>query len=494
MMTAEEYLESLSRRGPMEIYYLGARVEDPLAHPVMRSAINAVAETYRAAHAPESRDLMQDVDAVTGIRVNRFTKLYQSRDDLRAKTLMQRRLGRRTGTCFQRCVGMDALSSLESVTYEMDEALGTQYHDRFLSFVRRVQEQDLMVDGAMTDVKGNRSLRPGEQWDPDMYLRVVERREDGIVIRGAKGHQTGVLCSHEILVMPTIALRPSEEDYAVCCSVPVDAPGIVYIHGRQASDTRALDGGFDQGNLSFSGQECLVVFDDVFVPWERVYMLGETAYTGSLVERFGALHRQSYAGCKSGMGDVLIGAAAQAVEYSGVSKASHVRDKLVEMTHLNETVYAGGLAAASEAKALPSGTYLSDVLLSNVTKLHVTRNPYEIARLATDLAGGLVGTLPSEADFRHPVAGNFLRKYLATGEDVPPENRARILRLIENIVAGRNAVSYLIESMHGAGSPQAQRVIIGRAANFAEQKAAARRLCGVDEAPEGAALPKPAAD
>lgn len=485
MKTAEEYLDSLRRRRPMEIYYLGERVEDPLSHPVIRTAVNAMAATYRMAEQPEHAELMVDVDQVTGNRVNRFTKLYQSKEDLLRKTRMQRMLGRLTGTCFQRCVGMDAISALESVTKEMDERYSTPYHSRFMAFLDRVQREDLVVDGAMTDVKGDRSRRPSQQDDPDLYLRVVERRADGIVVRGAKGHQTGVLGSHEMLVMPTAALRPDEQEYAVCFSIPVDAPGLVYIHGRQASDGRALEGGWDQGNLYFSGQECLVIFDDVFVPYERVYMLGEVEYAAVLVERFGALHRHSYAGCKSGMGDVLIGAAAQVAEYNGVAGASHVRDKLVEMVHLNETMYASGVAAATEAKPLPSGTYLTDVLLSNVTKLHVTRNPYEIARLATDVAGGLVGTLPSQADFRHPVAGRWLQKYLATRPDVAPENRARILRLIENIVAGRNAVSYLIESMHGAGSPQAQRVIIGRVADLEEKKAAARRLCGVDGAENG---------
>ncbi len=480
MMTAEEYLSSLRRRRPMTIYYMGERVADPLDHPVMRSAINAVAATYALAEEPEWAGLMTGVDERTGNRVNRFTKLFQSRADLQQKTQMQRLLGRHTGTCFQRCVGMDALSAVESVTYEIDARLGTDYHGRFLAFLDRVQREDLTVDGAMTDVKGDRSLRPGQQHDPDLYLRVVEQRSDGIVVRGAKGHQTGVLCSHEMLVMPTAALRPGEEAYAVCFSIPVDAPGLVYIHGRQASDTRAAEGGWDQGNLHFSGQECLVVFDDAFVPWERVYMLGEVEGSGLLVERFATLHRQSYAGCKAGMGDVLIGAAAQAAEYSGVHGAPHVKDKLVEMVHLNETIYAGGVAAAGEARELASGTYLSDPLLSNMTKLHVTRHPYEIARLATDLAGGLVGTLPSQADFAHPVAGPWLQKYLATRPGVAPEARARILRLIENLVAGRNAVSYLIESVHGAGSPQAQRVVIARSAGLEQKKAAARRLCGAE--------------
>lgn len=481
MKTAEEYLESLRLRGPMEIYYKGELVTDPVDHPVLGTAIRALAETYRLAEDPRYRDLMVDVDEVTGQTVNRFTKLFRSKEDLLAKTRMQRLLGRHTGTCFQRCVGMDAISAVESVTYELATEHGLPYHERFLAWLRRVQEEDLVVDGAMTDVKGDRSLRPGEQADPDLYLRVVERRPDGVVVRGAKGHQTGVLGSHEILVMPTMALRPEERDYAICFAIPVDTPGLVFIVGRQSQDDRAEEGTFDQGNLFYSGSEALVIFEDVFVPNERIFLNGETFAAGRLVERFGVLHRQSYAGCKSGMGDVLIGAAAQAAEYLGVQNASHVKDKLTEMVHLNETLYSGGVAAATEAKPLPSGTYLVDPLLANVTKLNVTRHPYEIARLATDIAGGLVATLPSAADFAHPRVGELLRKYLAGKAGVTAEMRARITRLIENIVAGRNANAYLMESMHGAGSPQAQKVLIQRFHDWEEKKRAARRLCGVEQ-------------
>lgn len=483
MKTAEEYLESLRRRGPMEIYYKGERVTDPVDHPVLGTAIRALAETYRLAEDPQYRDLMVDVDETTGMTVNRFTKVFRSREDLLAKTRMQRLLGRLTGTCFQRCVGMDAISALESVTFELADQ-GLPYYQRFMAWLRRVQEEDLVVDGAMTDVKGDRSLRPGEQADPDLYLRVVERRPDGVVVRGAKGHQTGVIGSHEILVMPTMALRPEEKDYAICFAIPVDTPGLVFVVGRQSQDDRAAEGSFDQGNLFYTGSEALVIFEDVFVPNERIFLNGETAAAGLLVERFGVLHRQSYAGCKSGMGDVLIGAAAQVAEYLGIQGAPHVRDKLAEMVHLNETLYASGVAAATEAQPLPSGTYLVHPLLANVTKLNVTRHPYEMARLATDIAGGLVATLPSAADFAHPRVGPLLRKYLVGKAGVSAEMRARITRLIENIVAGRNANAYLMESMHGAGSPQAQKVLIMRFCDWEEKKKSARRLCGVDRVQE----------
>ncbi|MEN6474026.1 MAG: 4-hydroxyphenylacetate 3-hydroxylase C-terminal domain-containing protein, partial [Syntrophaceae bacterium] len=337
-----------------------------------------------------------------------------------------------------------------------------------------------VCDGAMTDTKGDRSLAPHQQSDPDMFLRVVEERQDGIVVRGAKAHQTGALNSHEIIVMPTITMREEDKDYAIAFALPSDAPGITYIMGRQSCDTRKLEGlTIDRGNLYYGGHEALVVFDDVFVPWERVFMYKEYDFTTQLVENFAAYHRQSYA-CKVGVGDVLIGAAQTVAEYNGAARASHVKDKIVEMNHLNETLFCGCIACASEGHPEPSGTYLVDVLLAHVHKQNVTRLPYEIARLAQDIAGGLVVTLPSEADLKSPEVGKWVEKYYKTKDDVPTEHRMRILRLIENITMGTAAVGYLTESMHGAGSPQAQRIMIARLVNMRQKQKIAKELCGIE--------------
>jgi 4-hydroxybutyryl-CoA dehydratase/vinylacetyl-CoA-Delta-isomerase len=231
--------------------------------------------------------------------------------------------------------------------------------------------------------------------------------------------------------------------------------------------------------LQYGGQEALVIFDDAFIPNELIFMDGETEFSAMLVERFTACHRRSYV-CKSGVGDVLIGAAATIAEYNGVEKASHIREKLVEMTHLYEIIYATGIASSSQGGLTPSGAYLCDTLLANVCKQTVTRNTYEIARLAQDIAGGLLVTLPSEADFHHPEIGPQLEKYLKGRENVPTENRLRILRLIENLTLGRNAVGYLTESMHGAGSPQAQRIQIQRQMNLEFKQGLAKELAGID--------------
>jgi 4-hydroxybutyryl-CoA dehydratase / vinylacetyl-CoA-Delta-isomerase len=485
LRTPDEYIQSIADLD-LEIYIFGEKVDDYTNHPMIRPSLNCLAATYELAAMPEYEDLMLATSNLTGKKVNRFAHIHQSTEDLVKKVKMQRLLGQRTGSCFQRCVGMDAINAVYSVTYETDQAKGTDYHQKFRKYVEFIQENDLVVDGAMTDPKGDRGLAPHQQTDPDMYVHIVERRDDGIVVRGAKAHQTGACNSHEALVMPTIAMREGDEDYAVCFSTPANAEGILYIYGRQSCDTRKLEGTeLDVGNKKYGGQEALMVFNDVFVPWDRVYMAGEIEFSGALVERFAGYHRQSYGGCKVGVGDVLIGAAALAADYNGAAKASHIKDKLVEMNHLNETLFSCGIACSAEGFRTASGNYQSDLLLSNVCKQNVTRFPYEIARLAEDIAGGLMVTMPSEADFSDEKIGPIVQKYFAGQCDVPTMDRMRVLRLIENLTLGAAAVGYRTESMHGAGSPQAQRVMIARQSNVDHKKELAKALAGV-----GKELPK----
>jgi 4-hydroxybutyryl-CoA dehydratase/vinylacetyl-CoA-Delta-isomerase len=466
------------------VFVMGQEVDNLVDHPLVRPSLNACAMTYELAQQPEYADVMLATSNLTGRTVNRFTHLHQSTADMVAKVKMLRVLGRMTGCCFQRCVGMDAFNAVDSVTYEMDRAAGTQYHPRFRRYLQHVQEYDLVVDGAMTDPKGDRRLRPSQQADPDLFVHIVERTPEGIVVRGAKLHQTGALNSHEILVMPTQTLSEEDRDYAVAFALPGDAAGILMIYGRQPSDTRKLEGGrFDTGNREFGGHEAMIVLNDVFVPWERVFMAGEYAFSGLLIERFAGYHRQSYGGCKVGVGDVLVGTAQLLARYQGTDKASHIKDKIVEMVHLNETMYACGIACSAEGKATASGTYLIDLLLANVCKLNVTRFPYEIARLAQDIAGGLLVTLPSEKDLANPEVGPYLEKYLRSADHYTAEERCRALRLMENLTLGPGAAAYLTESMHGAGSPQAQRIMLARLADLEEKMGLARRLAGIEEQP-----------
>ena len=489
LKTAKEYIDSLRELGT-RVYMFGEKVDNWVDHPLIRPSINCIAMTYALAHDERYKDLMTTTSHLTGRTINRFCHVHQSSEDLVKKVKMLRLIGQKTASCFQRCVGMDAFNAVYSTTYEVDEKYGTNYHENFKKFLIMVQDEDLVVDGAMTDPKGDRSLPPHLQPDPDLFLRVVERRPDGIVVRGAKAHQTGSINSHWHLFMPTIAMGEKDKDYALSFACPSNAEGIYMIYGRQSCDTRKLEGGcIDTGNNKFGGQEALVVLDNVFIPNEYIFLNGEYDFSGALVERFAGYHRQSYGGCKVGVGDVLIGAAALAAEYNGVEKASAVKDKLIEMTHLNETLYSCGIACSCEGCPTKAGNYQIDLLLANVCKQNVTRYPYEIARLAEDIAGGLMVTMPSETDFKSDTVvgangetiGDICNKYFATREGVKTEDRQRILRFLENICLGSSAVGYRTESLHGAGSPQAQRIMIARQGDIQGKKSLAKVIAGIPE-------------
>ncbi|UCD01695.1 MAG: 4-hydroxybutyryl-CoA dehydratase [Promethearchaeota archaeon] len=469
LKTPEQYLESIKR--PINLFMFGEKVKEFWNHPIIKPSINSVMKIYELAQMDEYKEIMTVESHLTGEIINRFTHIHQSIDDLIKKVKMQRLIGQKTACCFQRCVGFDASNALYSVTYEMDKKYGSDYHERFKKYWTEIQTQDLMVDGAMTDTKGDRSKRPNQQPDPDAYLHIVDENDDGIIVRGAKVHQTGYLNSHKVIIMPTLALRPGEEEYAVSFGIDTNVEGITLIYGRQSCDTRKMEKGkLDIGNYKYGGQEIFVIFNNVFVPKENIFMKGEVEFSGELVNRFAGFHRQSYGGCKVGVGDVLIGATALISEYNGTEKASHVRDKITEMVHLNETLYSCGIACSSLGFQREAGNYEMDMLLANICKQNVTRFPYEIGRIAEDIAGGIICTLPSEADFNSKEIGDLLRKYLSTCEGISADDRYKVLRFIENLTMGVASVSYRTESMHGAGSPQAQRIMIARQANLGEKK------------------------
>ena len=489
LMTGAQYIESL-RKLNTRVYMFGEKIENWVDHPMIRPSINCVAMTYELAQDPQYEDLMTAKSHLTGEKINRFAHIHQSTEDLKNKVKMQRLLGQKTASCFQRCVGMDAFNAVYSTTFEIDEKYGTDYFERFKKFLLMVQKEDLVVDGAMTDPKGDRSRAPHAQDDPDLFVRVKEVREDGIVVRGAKVHQTRSVNSHWHIVMPTIAMGEDDKEYAVCFACPSDAEGLFMVYGRQSCDTRKLEegSGMDVGNPKFGGQEALVVFDDVFIPNEYIFMNGETEFAGMLVERFAGFHRQSYGGCKVGVGDVVIGAAALAAEYNGVEKASAVKDKLIEMTHLNETLYSCGIACSSEGHQTKSGSYIIDLLLANVCKQNITRFPYEIVRLAEDIAGGLMVTMPSNVDFNSDLAvgrngetiGEFCHKFFVGNGKCDTMDRMKVFRFLENICLGAAAVGYRTESMHGAGSPQAQRIMIQRQGNIQGKKQLVKDIVGIE--------------
>ncbi|MGC9976447.1 MAG: 4-hydroxyphenylacetate 3-hydroxylase family protein [Syntrophales bacterium] len=476
--TKEDYIKSLKEQ-KVVIYYNGKLVEDRTTFPAFVPHINSAAKTYELALLPENEDLLTATSNITGKKINRFTHIHQSVDDLIKKVQMLRLIAHETASCFQRCVGFDALNSLYMTTYEIDEKHKTRYFESFVEYLKKIQEENFMLVGGMTDPKGDRSKRPSQQADPDLFTRVVEKRSDGVVVRGAKAHQTGAVNSHEIMIMPTQAMGEGDEAYAIVAAIPLDAKGVTLIFGRQTNDERKFECGIDAGNCEFGmvGGEALVILEDVFVPWERVFMCGEIDFTGMLVERFATLHRQNYGGCKGGVSDIIIGASALAAQYQGTLDASHIKDKLVEMLHLAETVYSGSIACSAMGSKTKSGAYYPDPLLANCTKHNITRVIYDISRLAHDIGGGIMATLPFDNDLKSPVVGKYVKKYMKGIEGVSTETRMKIVRLLENMTGG----TALVESMHGAGSPQSQRIMYQRLGKLGQKMKMAKKIAKIDE-------------
>ncbi len=474
--TKDEYIESLREMQPTA-YMFGEKVTNIVDNPRLRAGIEATGATYEIAHLDEFKDLVVAYSPLISEPVNRFTLPPASIEDLVARVKINRKLGNYVGTCHQRCTGLDCLSTLSIVTYDIDQKYETSYNDNFIKFLKYMQKNDLTANAGVTDVKGDRSKGPGEQEDKDMYLRVVEKRDDGIIVRGAKAHQTGSLSSHEVIVLPTRALREEDKDYALAFAIPTDTPGLIHVVGRSTLDMREMEG-CDVGNTRYSKYCPTLIFDNVFVPWDRVFMCGETEFAADMVIRFSSFHRQSHGGCKSGKIDCMIGAAQLAMEYSGTSRASHLRQKIVDMIHRAETLYGCSLAASYEGKKEASGTYFIDPVMANASKIHEGKEMAEATRMMVDICGGFVADLPSDRDLDNPEIGSLLKKYLKGAEGIDVENRIKLYRLAEKLsLESADTVS----DIHGGGSPEAHRVTLMRETDLEEKKKNIKRLAGIDD-------------
>ena len=476
LMTKEEYIESIRRRTPTA-YMFGEKITDVVANPRLRAGIEATAATYELAQMEEYRDLLVTRSPLINEPINRFTLPPGSIEDLVARVKINRTLGNWVGTCHQRCTGLDCLSALSIVTYDIDQKHGGNYFGRFKEFLKHVQKNDLTCNAGVTDVKGDRSLGPQAQADKDMYLHIVEQRDDGIVVRGAKAHQTGSLSSHEIIVLPTRALRKGDEEYAVAFAVPNDTPGLIHVVGRSSLDTRELDG-CDIGNTRYSKYCPTLIFDDVFVPSERVFMCGEVEFAVDMVVKFSSYHRQSHGGCKSGKIDCMTGAALTMMDYNGTAKAGHLKQKIIDMIHRAETLYGCSLAASYEGHKQPSGTFFIDTVLANASKIHEGKEMAEATRMMVDICGGFVADLPSDRDIENTEIGHLVKKYLKGRDDVPVENRIKMFRLVEKMALES---ADTVSDIHGGGSPEAHRVTILRESNLEARKKTAKRLAGIKE-------------
>lgn len=475
-MTGREYVESLKEL-ELEVYYMGRKITRVTDELMFMPHINTAAMTYELACDPEYAEIMTATSHLSGETINRFTHIHHSIDDLVKKIRMMRLLGQKTGTCFQRCVGLDALNALYTTTYDLDQERGTQYHRNFKKFLSHVQSKDLMSAGAMTDPRGDRSFRPSEQKSPYAYLKITNRNQDGIIVNGAKAHITGAINSHEIIVLPTRAMGEDDREFAVSFATPVNTRGIKYIFSRQTNDSRRLESPLDSGNPKYAivGGEAVILFKDVFIPWERVFMAGEAEFCASLVEIFAGNHRANYGGCKVGLADVVIGASHWIADAHGVAKASHIVDKLTDMIAMAETCWSCSLSCSYEGHQTPSGSYSINPMLANVTKLNITKLAYEWMRVAHDIAGGKIITLPSEKDLDMPELGDIIRECFSGRDGVDVDDIFKMLRLIENMSVGAG----LPEAMHGAGSPAAQKIMIARRSGIDRKRVYAETIAGI---------------
>jgi 4-hydroxyphenylacetate 3-monooxygenase/4-hydroxybutyryl-CoA dehydratase/vinylacetyl-CoA-Delta-isomerase len=483
LKTKDEYIGSLKKQKPV-IFMFGEKIKDRVNHPLIKPQINVIALTYEMAQNPRYEELTTAKSHLTGEKINRFTHIHQNKDDLINKVQMTRMYARYC-CCIQRCMAVDALNALSVVTYDIDKKHKTNYFGNFTNYLRRFQKEDIAATCAMTDVKGDRSLRPSEQTDPDLYLRIVEKREDGIVVRGAKAHTTAAVPSNEIIIMPTRALREKDRDYAVAFATPVDVDGLKFIaRSTVPREMTKMDAPFRN---RWGVTETITIFDDVFVPWDNVFMCGEWEFAGPAAELFAIYHRHSYCGCKPGVSDVLMGTAALLAEYNNVEGTPHIQSKLTDLACTAEEMYACGIAGSVRGKPMDSGTYVPDITFVNIGKYIAGTHIYEEIYRVHDIAGGLAVTCPSEKDYFHPEIKPYLSKYLKGKVDVPTEDRVRAFKLCEDLTAYGFAGWLMVASCHGGGSPEAQRITIYRGYDFEKRKNIAKCLAGIkkfEEFPE----------
>lgn len=481
MRSGAEYIEGLKRKKPV-IYYRGEKVDNVVEHPLIKWSVNTIAQIYDWNRDPRFADILTTTSPLIGEGINRFMHVFGSVDDLMARQRQIRLLEEKLGTCTLMCTMLGGANSLYSTTYDIDQKCGTNYHQRYLEWLRYIHKEDLFAPMAMMDVKGNRALSPGKQVDPDLFLRIVEEREDGVVVRGAKAHQTAPMIADEVIVVPCDVMRDvAERDYAIAFAIPADTKGITYIYQHNLADAFVLTADqMDMGNVKYGclfGTTALMVFDDVFVPKERIFMQGEWEFTRQLVTRTGTMARLWQVGCRPGIFSLLTGATGLIAEYNGVADSPHIRDKLTDMSYLTETVWGLSLGAAACGQPTPSGAYLPSPLLTNIAKLQSTNAWYELEKIATDVCGGLVVTVPSEKDFRNPEVSGYIDKYLKGVVEVPTEHRMRAVRFIQQFVGGP-----VSGALHHSGGPmQNQKIIIHRETDFDHKKKAVRILAGIEE-------------
>jgi len=478
MRTFEQYVEDLKKMKP-NIYIGDEKVGRDDKR--IKGGMGIIRETFDRAHDPEWEDLCTAKSHLTGKKINRFTHIHQSEEDLLKKQKMTRQLCHRVGGCIQRCMGIDSLNALSVITYEMDQALGTDHYERFKKYMEYFQENDLVASCAQTDAKGDRLKRPHQQDDPDQYLRVIETREDGIIVRGCKINITNTPYADEFIAVPCRYMGPEDKDYAVAFALPADWDGVKLL----TRPAWVRESKFINSPASKLGDaETFIIFDDVFVPKARVFLNGngdprQTPYAGFLALMFAHYHRHSYTGCKPAMSEVLASAAALVAEYNGIERASHAQDKISHLIGTAELVFAAGESSAKHSEKAPSGTQVPDEILTNAGRRLAGEMIYEEYKILADLSGGIIATLPFEGSFFSEEVGELAMKYLQRNPRVKPENIYKCFRGIETIAVSELGGLMQVAGIHGGGSPQMETITMMMRYDTEKLKNIAKYLFGI---------------
>ncbi|MEM1260840.1 MAG: 4-hydroxyphenylacetate 3-hydroxylase N-terminal domain-containing protein [Pseudomonadota bacterium] len=472
LMSADDYRESLRAYKP-RVFVNGDQVDSVADEPRFEPGIRAVGVTYDYALRTDYRQWMVEQQATSGNDVNRMIHINRHTEDLLAKLEAVRLVCRETG-CAQRYLSHDALNAIYQATYRADAEANTDYHSRFVEYLHGIQDRDLTLGVAMTDAKGDRSQRPQAQANPDVYVRIVERRSDGIVISGTKAIVTGGPYMHELLVMPCRTMTADAADYAVCCAVPLDADGLTVIArpaGRPGDPAAKFAAKYGQSTA-------VCIFDKVFVPWEKVFMAGEWQHSEYLVTNYATHHRHSCIAARAGFGDLLIGAGALMTEANGLDpeRIGHIRQSMVELIKIVEGFFACGVAASVYGIEDPAGNWQPEPVFANVGKLLLATQIYDMHRTAHEVSGGLVVALPGPDEDHNPQTAGDLATMLRAREDIPYEQRIDVSRFIEDITASNTGGWYSVISLHGGGSPEAMKREIYRNYPIEERRQLVERL------------------
>ena len=477
LRSPDDYRASL--RDGREVYYRGQRVADVTQHPVIGLAIEHASIDYQMAELPEHADLALVEE--NGRRFSRYYAVPRNADDLFKRSQLIETATRLGGTLVVliKEIGSDALLGLRLVCHEVDKRAGTSYLERVRRFHEHCRDNDLAVAVAQTDVKGDRSLGPSEQEHPDYYVRVVDRRDDGIVVRGAKVHTSVSTNANEIIVLPTRNMSAADSDYAVAFAVAADAPGLRML-ASPYGDAHASANAFERPiSARHKMMETLTVFDDVFVPWDRVFLCGEWQAAGLLAKSFVEYHRFTAVSYKLPLVDALVGAAYLMADLNGIARASHVREKITWLVCYAETLRHLTHMAAHRCTIQEPGQAVPDPLIVNLAKLHFATNYHQAVAYLQDLTGGLMVTGPGAEDWESPELRPYLERYFGGRKGVSAEERLRVINMISDLTASDFGGYQEVLAIHAEGSIEAEKLTIFRAYDSDSAMAWARQLAGV---------------